>query len=344
MVHLDAASPTDYQRQFYKAIGLEPVPPNAPGPQTSWELWENPAVGFVHGFGSMDTVHCGIGSYTIPCDLTVRYGYEFSYLHFGVIYRGVTYTLSNGQELAGPSPSAFITIERSPVGTNRWKAGQQARGTEISLCTDFLATRLYPMLGLSPACLDVLEVNHRYTAVPEDLCRTIKLFEDNLVSHRMTEALAVGLSCAFVAQLVQPNTLEHLMRNEGTPVERLALGARTLTLTSDELERIKQARKLIAQTATTFPSAASLAREVGLSEQKLKAGFSHLYHRTLGDFAHSVRMEEAGRLLRTTPLPVNQVSQMVGYQSEGAFIAAFKRWSGATPLRYRRREASSSGT
>lgn len=310
-----------------------------PDPHTPWELWENPAVGFVHGFGSMDAIHCGI--YTIPCDLTVRYGYEFSYLHFGIIYRGVTYSIANGQELAGPSPSAFVALERSPVGTNRWKAGQQARGTEISLCASFLEERVYPMLGLLPSCLSVLEVNRRYTAVPEELRRTIKLFEDNLVSHHMTEALAMGLSCAFVAQLAQPGTLEQLMRKESIPVERLALGTRTLTLGAHELERVKQAHRLIAQTATSFPSTAVLAREVGLSEQKLKAGFSHLYHRTVGDFAHSVRMEEAGRLLRTTLMPVNQVSQTVGYQSEAAFIAAFKRWSGTTPLRYRRREASS---
>ena len=73
---------------------------------------------------------------------------------------------------------------------------------------------------------------------------------------------------------------------------------------------------------------------MGLSEQKLKAGFSHLYHRTLGDFAHGVRMEEATRLLRETSEPVSQIARTVGYQSE----AAFKRWGGTTPLRYRRRE------
>ena len=97
--------------------------------------------------------------------------------------------------------------------------------------------------------------------------------------------------------------------------------------------------RVVAEAACAFPSTAAVAREVGLSEQKLKAGFSHLYHCTLGDFAHSVRMEEAGRLLRETSEPVSQVARAVGYQSEAAFIAAFKRWGGATPFRYRRREA-----
>lgn len=336
MKYLQATSPTDYQRQFYEAIGLisvEPDPVDRCDPDAPWEFWENPDVGFVHGFGSMDHIHCGIGSYTIPGDLTVRYDYEFSYLHFGIIYRGVTYSLKDGHELAGPGPAPFVALERSPVGTNRWKAGQQARGTEISVHTAVLEQSVFALLGL-----DALTVNRRYTAVPDGLRRTIKLFEDNLVNHRMSAPLAMGLTCSFVAQLAQPETLAQLLDDEGCPAEHLAVGRRTLTLGGDELRRVEQAHAIVAEAAATFPNTAAVAREVGLSEQKLKAGFSHLYHRTLGDFAHGVRMEEAGRLLRETSEPVSQVARAVGYQSEAAFIAAFKRWGGTTPLRYRRRE------
>lgn len=342
MKHLQATSPTDYQRQFYEAIGLHatgPDPADRCDADAPWEFWENPDVGFVHGFGSMDRIHCGIGSYTIPCDLLVRYDYEFSYLHFGIIYRGVTYSLKDGRELAGPGPAPFVAVERSPVGTNRWKAGQQARGTEVSVCTAVLEHSIFPVLGLAPSCLNALAVNRRYTAVPDGLRRIIKLFEDNLVNHRMSESLMVGLTCSFVAQLAQPETLTQLVEGEGHPAERLAVGRRTLTLGADELERVEQTHAIVAEVAASFPSAASVAREVGLSEQKLKAGFSHLYHRTLGDFAHGVRMEEATRLLRETSEPVSQIARTVGYQSEAAFIAAFKRWGGTTPLRYRRREA-----
>ena len=342
MKHLHATSPTDYQRQFYETIGLAPVEPDPADfcdPNAPWELWENPDVGFVHGFGSMERIHCGIGSYTVPSDLLVCYDYEFSYLHFGIIYRGVTYSLKDGCELAGPGPAPFVAVERSPVGTNHWKAGQQARGTEISVRTAVLEQSIFPLLGLSPTCLDALTVNRRYTVVPDGLRRTIKLFEDNLVNHRMSEPLIMGLTCSFVAQLFQPETLGQLVGGEGRPAQRLAIGRRTLTLGADELARVERAHAVVAEAACAFPSTAAVAREVGLSEQKLKAGFSHLYHCTLGDFAHSVRMEEAGRLLRETSEPVSQVARAVGYQSEAAFIAAFKRWGGATPFRYRRREA-----
>ena len=340
MLHLTATSPADYQRQFYEAIGLASAEPPNPAercdPSAPWEFWENPDVGFVHGFGSMERIHCGIGSYTIPSDLLVHYDYEFSYLHFGIIYRGVTYSLQDGRELTGPSPAPFVAVERSPAGTNLWKAGQQERGTEISVHGGTLEQEICPALGLLPSCLDTLEVNRRYTKMPNELQASIRLFEENLVNHRMTEPLMVGLTCSFVAQLCQPETLAQLLDGVGRPVEHIAVGQRALALSPDELGRVRQAHTIVAEAATSFPRAAAIAREVGLSEQKLKAGFSHLYHRTLGDFAHSVRMEEAARLLRETSEPVGRVSHAVGYQSEAAFIAAFKRWGGTTPLRYRR--------
>ena len=328
-----AHSPTDYQQQFYQAIGLNAVPSEEQA--AGWELYENPDVGFVHGFGSMDTVHCGIGSYTIPRELVVRYDYEFSYLHFGIIYRGVTYSLVNDQELAGPGPSAFVALEHSPVGVNRWKVGQQARGTEISICTPFLEQTLLPLLGLEPSCLGSLVRNMRYTGVPQELVDVVKRFEGHLVHHRITHAIMVALACEFVAFLAQPDVLAAIASGAGLPSEPLTVGTRTFYLTADEFKRVEEAHAQAEASAAMFPTAAALARAVGLSEQKLKAGFLHRYHQTIWDFSNSVRMTQAAALLRDTATPVSAVSRTVGYQSEAAFIAMFKKWSGSTPHRYR---------
>ena len=48
------------------------------------------------------------------------------------------------------------------------------------------------------------------------------------------------------------------------------------------------------------------------------------------------RMQLASRLLETTKRTVLQVGLSVGYESESAFIRAFKREMGIPPARYRK--------
>ena len=46
-------------------------------------------------------------------------------------------------------------------------------------------------------------------------------------------------------------------------------------------------------------------------------------------------MTIAGRMLVQSAMPVADIGEMVGYQSDAAFQRIFKRMIGATPARYR---------
>ena len=329
MEHLVVTSPQNYQQQFYEHIGLKRVPFCEGG-----EAWENPDVGFVHGFGDMESVHCGIGSYTIPVDLTVQYDYEFSYLHFGTIYRGVTYTMVDGQELAGPAPSSFVIVEQSPVGANRWKTGQQARGTEVSICVPFLERCILPFLGVDASRLDFLGVNLRHTRLADSLKAVIKRVEVLMGGRAMTRELLMALCGEFVAQLVQDDVRHGLVREEAHAV-RVEVGGRATVIDKEDFRAIEAAHRYIEHDAANFPGIAMLARELGISEQKLKAGFKHRYGQTVWEYANAVRMARAAELLRGTSATVGAVAGEVGYRSQSAFIAMFAKWSGLSPSRYR---------
>lgn len=79
-------NPDDYGLYFYKQIGL-----NCTFEQPHEQIWTNPDVGTIHIYGSLDEIQCGTGDYTIPADLLAEFDYESAFLHFGIIYEGITY-------------------------------------------------------------------------------------------------------------------------------------------------------------------------------------------------------------------------------------------------------------
>ena len=80
-----------------------------------------------------------------------------------------------------------------------------------------------------------------------------------------------------------------------------------------------------------------LARTLGTSEASLRSYFERMYGQTPAAFARSCALAKGAELLRTSDLPVAEVSQACGYANPSKFSAAFRREYGANPLEYRRR-------
>ena len=381
---LHAHGPQEYQRLFCERVGLGRAVVQPDGS----ELRSDPSVGSIRHFGSLDTIQSGLGDYSVSESFLISLDYDFAYLHFGVVYQGVTYTLRDGELVAGESPSAFVGIDRSPVGVYHWRAGQHFKGAEVSVEMGYLRRVLLPALGLAPDALAFLESGvsgghavggeglltsggvgarvdgrgGRSVGLPELLRVHLARFEEVMRSGSLTPALQVALTMEFIALLVRPDVREQLSRPAqgegdlsgldvargpsatgglgsagaaGACVQRVRVGSRTIALSVRDELRIERAQRLVAERACDFPTTRALAQQVGLSEQKLKAGFLARYQQTVWDYANSVRMSEAVRLLRDTGRSVTEVSRAVGYQSQAAFTTMFRRWAGVTPHQFR---------
>jgi AraC-like DNA-binding protein len=81
---------------------------------------------------------------------------------------------------------------------------------------------------------------------------------------------------------------------------------------------------------------ASLARTVGLSRAAFAARFTNQVGEPAIRYLLSLRMQHARTLLRDHRATVAAVAAQVGYQSDVAFAAAFKRETGSSPGAYRR--------
>jgi AraC-like DNA-binding protein len=95
-----------------------------------------------------------------------------------------------------------------------------------------------------------------------------------------------------------------------------------------------QVRERLLQTPGVLPDAATVARDLLMSERSLRRRLEaeDTSFRVLAD---EVRQTLAEELLTTADLKLEEVAQRLGYSEPASLIHAFKRWKGVTPSAYR---------
>lgn len=78
-----------------------------------------------------------------------------------------------------------------------------------------------------------------------------------------------------------------------------------------------------------------IAEELGISYKRVSEEFQKKTGTKFIDYLHSVRNEEAKRLLLTTDRKVLEISEQVGYMGANAFVKNFKKLNGITPGKFR---------
>jgi AraC-like DNA-binding protein len=84
-----------------------------------------------------------------------------------------------------------------------------------------------------------------------------------------------------------------------------------------------------------------LAREIGCSRSILAARFTHFLGRPPMHYLTHWRLTLAATALRASRASVLSIAQQVGYETDAAFIHAFKREFGVPPAEWRRRQRQS---
>ena len=297
--------------------------------------WANDQIGSIYTYGRMDSIQFGIGDYTIPEDFFVEFQYDTEYLHAGIIYEGITYSLVENRMEQSAIPSPFLAIEQARGGINCWKKGQHFKGVEISIETNYLKHKILPYLGASEDSLDFLIKNVRHIHLPKELTDLILQVQSLLESRSMTPALLLALSTSFTALLIRPDFKQFFFTGTDVMSERIFVGKRQILIRPDDYKKIVAAHDLMREKADSFVTIYALSQTLGIGEQKLKAGFQQLYQQTIWDYANQIRMTKAASLLKNTDKTVDEIAKLTGYQSPAAFRTMFKKWSQTTPRKFR---------
>jgi AraC-like DNA-binding protein len=159
--------------------------------------------------------------------------------------------------------------------------------------------------------------------------RVAALIADTLDS-RLHGELRVVQTAGRVAELVA-YALDAMLRPPGTRAAALPR-RRDVDLAHAALARLDRDYR-------HPPSFADLAREIGTSQNKLKAVFKEAYGITMADYCLERRVREAQQLLIEASLTIAQVAERVGYEHQSSFTAAFRGHVGMSPREYRKHRA-----
>jgi AraC family transcriptional activator of pyochelin receptor len=124
-------------------------------------------------------------------------------------------------------------------------------------------------------------------------------------------------------------TFEHLTTDSLVPTDSAG------DLSEMDARRIVAARRLIDERWHEKLTLDFIARACGINRAKLTRGFRAMFDTTVADAIADLRLGGAGRMLRSTDLPVSSIGYKCGYLNNASFTRAFSRRYGVAPTLYR---------
>lgn len=101
-------------------------------------------------------------------------------------------------------------------------------------------------------------------------------------------------------------------------------------------DKIRRARTILGMEYANPPPIPELARQLGISETRLKSGFKTMNGTTLRQYCIAKRIEAARFLLKENRHSISEIGTIVGYEDHSAFSRAFRRHCGYSPREWRR--------
>ena len=236
-----------------------------------------------------------------------------------VLPRGGAHTVADAPD-SPPGPACTAGEERA--GVVRRSADDAATHVAVCLAYEMAPGRGHPLLAALP---DFIRIPSDPAARPE-LANAVAMLDNELRAERSGgDTLVPALLDAVLMYLLRA-MLEGNVRHCGFGGWAAALADRS----------VRAALEAIHADPARQWSVASLGEVAGLSRSAFSRRFTELVGQPPLGYLTSWRLTLAARLLADTDAPLATVARRVGYASEFAFAAAFKRDFGQPPGRFRK--------
>lgn len=208
-------------------------------------------------------------------------------------------------------------------------AGEDFLGIRIRIEPSFLKTFSIDQLDLLPKDVQLFLSSE-----------TIPIFHHTVGQSTpgMQLALQQILNCPYqgiMKQMFLESKVLELITLQFTQLIEIEQGKKSsIHLRPQDIDAIHQAKEILIDNCDSPPSLLELARQVGVSERKLKQGFRSCFGTTAFKYLHHYRMERSRQLLAEGRMTVAEVANSVGYSHLSHFASAFKRQFGVNPSAY----------
>jgi len=262
------------------------------------------------------------------CDLlTAPWAMEFkdrSSASFHLVRRGECWVTSGDHsDVLGPGDLVFIEPGRDHVLASQPPGRDPTSGEArtLLLCgyCDFTRETGTPLLDVFPSLTIVRE--------------------DELLKHPWLKGTLDQLSAEYMSQ--QPGA--DLVVNKLTEVVLIELirinfgrGGQSQFIAALSDKGIAKALQILHNNPEAAWTLEKVATEIGMSRAAFARKFKNLVGQPMFEYLTRLRVQRAKELLNETRLPLYEVANRVGYESDLAFTKTFKKHVGITPTRYRK--------
>ncbi len=326
----------EFQREVFKQLSFIPFKMDN---YTLYKSPEHPEYGYCIQYNRPGYYEFGIADYTIPNNFDLTFNNPSTILRFGTVYEGITkYRLAH-QPISSFTPSSFLVLEKDIHGKQVWKKGQHFQGAEITIHSKYFEEVVNPSF-CNPLDFAHFSLNYTYRSLPLDIVNIIQKLQSLAFNNLLTPIYLESkiLECIAILANEFSKSLDNTFTNQLNYGSVLIGSNRKLNLSSSDIQAIKKAYDILTEDPFYPPTIKNLSKLVLLNEQKLKAGFSLLYHMSIGEYTNSLRMAIAANLLLTTDLSIEEIGRKIGYNYPSNFTKMFKKTYGKTALQYRKKD------
>ncbi len=114
------------------------------------------------------------------------------------------------------------------------------------------------------------------------------------------------------------------------------VATRQSTLRPNDIERIREAERILTSDLENPPTLEAMARQVGINTTKLKQGFREVFGTTAYALLREERLRKADGLLREDRMSITEIAHHLGFSDTSHFIREFSKHYGTTPGRFSR--------
>lgn len=109
---------------------------------------------------------------------------------------------------------------------------------------------------------------------------------------------------------------------------------------SQQTELIKEIHRQLTEHLDQLFTIEALSKQYLINTSTLKEVFKTVYGLPIATYMKEYRMAQAMKLLRETRIPISEIADRVGYETQGKFSKAFKDVTQMLPTEYRRTQDS----
>lgn len=280
----------------------------------------------------------GIADYSIEHPFAIQFENPIPCIRFGTVYEGTTKFQLDNQPVSSFSPSSFFVFEKEVKGKQVWKRGQHFHGAEVTIYPRYFEEVIKPLYPKDFYSHFIENTTYHYLPMEMQsvLHRLVKLSEWNQLNSLHLESAMLQFIAILIQDMDSPKESAFTKQlNYG----KIRVGnQRFIHLTAHDIKAIQEAHDILSKNIASPPTIEMLSKQLLINTQKLKAGFVHYYHMTIGEFSTTLKMSMASTLLCTTDKSVAEIAQEVGYPYPSNFIKKFQQTYSCTPLKYRQRK------